>query len=141
MIEFIDTEGQNYINPPLSQFIQAVEAGDQAEWEGYSGQAGIYWRSDKGDRRIIFTPGGADSYLLEYWDDSDGLDYYFVSSGIGSPTNIREVFVGGNPWAIPANLFIPKADAIAVLSHFYITHERSDAIAWVKNSEVNWPEE
>jgi hypothetical protein len=141
MIEFIDTEGQEHINPPLSQFMQAVEAGDQTEWEGYSGQAGIYWRSEKGDRRIIFTPGGADSYLLEYWDDSDGLNYYFVSSRTGSPTAITEVYVGGNPWPIPANLFVPKADALVVLAHFYTTHERSDAIQWVKNSEVNWPEE
>jgi len=141
MIKFISTEGQEYENPPLSQFIQAVEAGNQTEWEGYSGQAGIYWRDDKGDRQIIFTPSGADKYILQYYDNSSEQDYYFISSGGGNVDDITEVYVGGDPWLIPANLFVSKADALIVLAHFYNTHERSDAIEWVKNSEVDWPEE
>jgi hypothetical protein len=141
MMKLIDTEGQEHNEVLLDHLIRIVEQGNQAEWEGYSGQAGLYWYSKEGDKRIIFTPGGSDSYLLQYYDDTDGLDYYFVSLGSEESDSYIEVSVGGDPWRIPNYLFISKQKTIETLSFFYKNKIRNPSVAWLESYKINWPEE
>ncbi len=112
MIVFIDTQRQEHHQPSLDYIIDVIKHGTQIEWEGYSGQAGLYWKTVDDIRRIILTPSGDTDYLLQYFDDLAGLGYYFASFNENADIPFRDISVGGDPWTIPACLFISKTKTV-----------------------------
>lgn len=128
-VVFTDGMGSEHVNPTDQWLRDRVFNGDDAFWEGSSGDALLLFEESDGPKASINIVGrNRYGFKLSHGLTHEHDTYMLVHGNKGA--EVATVFVGGNPIKFWRYSFVPKELAWEAIEYFLRTGDRKNGLSW-----------
>jgi len=134
VVEFFSPPDGEFVKNPSLEWLGGLILGSGEDfWSAGAGQASLKRTQDVVVTQLLMTFVPGIGFYLEFIDQNS---QYFVSLGTDTSSETTTVYVGGDPLVIPNSLVVARDQALAAVSEFCATGDRSPKVNWKRRSDV-----